>query len=727
MAIDVLTPDTLIHCGVPAGLAHTHVPLMQPAMREHAITTRARARMFIAQVLEESARLQFFEEIASGAEYEGRIDLGNTHPGDGRRYKGRGPIQLTGRRNYANYGKRLGLDLEGHPEIAARPSVGWRIAALYFQINCNDAADAGNFELVTRRINGGLRGYSVRQQYYRLLDGRGVLPGRPYLRVGDHGPAIVTMTRRLSHLRSPSTGKVYLDGKRETFDDESARALRRFQADHKLHVDGHFGPKSAQALQHAIELAKAAHARPAHPPGPVRPRPRPRPPAPKRPGRPATAVELIARMNTLDDRSDRLLRALERRRHVLQQLLERGGGTVEGEIDDLAARMARLEVTVGQIRTELTTVESGGTVHTAPSATAGGTVTAVITQAAPVVATPETNGHDLAHATPAQLAARLAELNREGDEIRAVLLDRYTAIERAAGTLDPPRPAPAPPVVHRPAPPGPRPARPKPGPQPTPKPAPHHTEDGHDGSAGAPRPGGRAWPIRQSKLAVQRYLKAKDPSGTLKLRRALQRERLSPRTSRSATPTWAEAITAAQRLAGLPQTGKLDGQVVHVLRPFWPPESPPRRVVRGTPAWRVIPGQLTQHFNIREFACHDGTAYVTGLVREQGMTKQQAKARAKELAKRLEHLRTIEGGRAIRPTSVYRTKAYNSHVGGSAKNSAHTRGFAADVPPPPGITLQAHRQHVRAAFEGGVGYYVQMHFVHGDFDTGLGRREWNGP
>ena len=56
-------------------------------------------------------------------------------------------------------------------------------------------------------------------------------------------------------------------------------------------------------------------------------------------------------------------------------------------------------------------------------------------------------------------------------------------------------------------------------------------------------------------------------------------------------------------------------------------------------------------------------------------------------------------------TSAYRTKAYNASLSGSATNSAHTRGFAADTPPPRGVSLDQHKQHVLQAFECGVGYY----------------------
>src|SRR3954470_19949507 len=145
-----LTAEVLERCGTPAAGARRFVPLLDVAMREFGITTPARARMFLAQLAHESDHLTAFEERASGADYEGNSALGNTHPGDGVRFKGRGPIQLTGRWNYTHYGKLLGLDIVHHPELAATPRHGFRLSAAYFQDRgCNLAADRGDFRRVT--------------------------------------------------------------------------------------------------------------------------------------------------------------------------------------------------------------------------------------------------------------------------------------------------------------------------------------------------------------------------------------------------------------------------------------------------------------------------------------------------------------------------------------------------------------------------------------------------
>ncbi|MBI4854903.1 MAG: LysM peptidoglycan-binding domain-containing protein [Acidobacteria bacterium] len=152
--------------------AQTYLPYLNSAMAEFKINTPERQSAFLAQLAQESGELKYFQEIASGAAYEGRRDLGNTQPGDGMRFKGRGPIQLTGRANYRNVGAALGVDLERNPTRAADLDVAFRVAGQYWQSrNLNSFADSRNFDAITLRINGGYNGKSVRDMYYRRAKG----------------------------------------------------------------------------------------------------------------------------------------------------------------------------------------------------------------------------------------------------------------------------------------------------------------------------------------------------------------------------------------------------------------------------------------------------------------------------------------------------------------------------------------------------------------------------
>jgi len=143
------------------------MPHLNAAMQEAGINTPRRQAAFLAQLAHESGEFRHMEEIASGADYEGRLDLGNTQPGDGVRFKGRGPIQLTGRSNYRAAGQALGIDLENNPRRAADSDVGFRTAAWYWNNrNLNSYADAGNFDAITYRVNGGYNGKAERDMYY---------------------------------------------------------------------------------------------------------------------------------------------------------------------------------------------------------------------------------------------------------------------------------------------------------------------------------------------------------------------------------------------------------------------------------------------------------------------------------------------------------------------------------------------------------------------------------
>ncbi|CAF0836628.1 unnamed protein product [Adineta ricciae] len=140
------------------------------ALVEGAINTCHRQAAFLAQLAHESGQLVYMEEIASGAAYEGRQDLGNTQPGDGKRFKGRGPIQLTGRANYAAAGKALGLDLVGNPDLVKTPTVGFRTSVWFWTTkNLNALADQGtleSFRMITKKINGGTNGQADREEYW---------------------------------------------------------------------------------------------------------------------------------------------------------------------------------------------------------------------------------------------------------------------------------------------------------------------------------------------------------------------------------------------------------------------------------------------------------------------------------------------------------------------------------------------------------------------------------
>lgn len=142
---------------------------LKAGMTKYGITTALQAAHFVAQLGHESMSFLYSEEIASGSAYEGRTDLGNTQPGDGRRFKGRGLIQLTGRANYAAYSKFTGVNYLAQPErVSTDPVVAVDVSCWFWKDRgVYKLAEQDDVKAVTRRINGGFNGLDDRLQNLR--------------------------------------------------------------------------------------------------------------------------------------------------------------------------------------------------------------------------------------------------------------------------------------------------------------------------------------------------------------------------------------------------------------------------------------------------------------------------------------------------------------------------------------------------------------------------------
>lgn len=166
----MITTDLLRHIMPESGprAALFTVPLVTAAA-EFDINTAERVAAWLAQLAHESGQLRYVREIASGEAYERRRDLGNTQPGDGVRFRGRGLIQITGRANYEQLRVALGLDCVAHPEILEDPHNAARVSGWFWKgRGLNELADGGtvNFTKITRRINGGTNGLADREMFY---------------------------------------------------------------------------------------------------------------------------------------------------------------------------------------------------------------------------------------------------------------------------------------------------------------------------------------------------------------------------------------------------------------------------------------------------------------------------------------------------------------------------------------------------------------------------------
>lgn len=181
----MVTQDTLRQImPLIGGRTHLFLQPLNDTMEIYNINTRERAAAFLAQLAHESGEFRYMRELASGEAYDTGAKaeaLGNTPEadGDGQKYKGRGPIQITGRANYRDcslslYGDTRLLD---EPELLERPFDGCMAAGWFWESRgLNELADQREFRKITKRINGGYNGMASRDAYYkRALEVLGAL------------------------------------------------------------------------------------------------------------------------------------------------------------------------------------------------------------------------------------------------------------------------------------------------------------------------------------------------------------------------------------------------------------------------------------------------------------------------------------------------------------------------------------------------------------------------
>jgi putative chitinase len=151
------------------------LPFFNSYMPEYGIVSVSAVAAFFAQVGHESAQGRYVEELAGGEAYEYRKDLGNVKAGDGRRFKGRGLIQITGRANYTAIAKAFGVDFVAEPELLSAPEWAVRSACWWWAerklTKIAEAAPLGDeaaFRRITKIINGGYNGFADRWRLYGL-------------------------------------------------------------------------------------------------------------------------------------------------------------------------------------------------------------------------------------------------------------------------------------------------------------------------------------------------------------------------------------------------------------------------------------------------------------------------------------------------------------------------------------------------------------------------------
>lgn len=157
-------------------------PLIETALEERGLNDLAMQRAVVATIAVEVPNFAPINELRSRYNtdktpfdlYENRKALGNTQPGDGPRFKGRGFVQITGRENYTKAGKAIGVDLCAEPDRANEPEIAAKVLAWFFKTRekvIRAAIQKGDIEAIRRAVNGGTHGLERFRYAYKALGG----------------------------------------------------------------------------------------------------------------------------------------------------------------------------------------------------------------------------------------------------------------------------------------------------------------------------------------------------------------------------------------------------------------------------------------------------------------------------------------------------------------------------------------------------------------------------
>lgn len=145
----------------PLPKVEAHWPLIEAALDAAGIYSPLCAVAAIATISVETGRFSPIKERGGPSYltnlYENRKDLGNVNPGDGAKFQGRGFVPIVGRRSYEHFGREIGQDLVGNPDLALDPPVAAAILAVYFKDrDVRAVVDQQNWEMARRRVNAAL-------------------------------------------------------------------------------------------------------------------------------------------------------------------------------------------------------------------------------------------------------------------------------------------------------------------------------------------------------------------------------------------------------------------------------------------------------------------------------------------------------------------------------------------------------------------------------------------